>query len=479
MVSQREVYGGREDATSRGVVERVMRPFQQFVRAETAGGVVLLLCMTIALGWANSPWSNSYFDLWERSFTVGFEGIALTKTLHHWINDGLMVVFFFLVGLEIKREMLVGELASVRRSALPIAAAVGGMIVPALIFFAFNPSGPAAAGWAIPVATDIAFALGVLALVGPGVSPAVKIFLAALAIVDDIGAVLVIAFFYTAGLSLPHLVAAAVVLAALITCNLAGVRQPLIYALLGVVLWVDVLASGIHATVAGVMLAMTIPARTKINEDEFVVRGEAALDEFESACGPEETVLSNPRQQEALHTLERAIEEVQSPLLRMEHSLNGVVAFVIMPLFAFANAGVRISAQLFTTLSWAVVLGVLLGLVVGKFVGIASASWLAIRVGIAAAPSGVSWGTLRGLSWLGGIGFTMSLFIAGLAYGSGPLLDSAKVGILCGSLVAGVVGWTLVRRGTKLDASKLASEGAQRRLGLVVVGSPDGTESDL
>ena len=428
------------------VADWVLRPFQQFVRAEAASGVVLLACTVVALAWANSPWSASYFHLWDRSFTVGFEGFALTKTLHHWINDGLMVVFFFLVGLEIKREILVGELASVRQSALPIAAAAGGMLVPALIFVAINPSAPALRGWAIPVATDIAFALGVLALLGSRVPAAARVFLAALAIVDDIGAVLVIALFYTDHLSLFHLVAAGGVVAALVTCNLAGVRHAVVYALLGLILWADVLASGIHATIAGVVLAMLIPARTKINEDEFVDRAKGALQDFERACGPEVTVISNRDQQEALHALEGAIDEVQSPLLRMEHALTGVVAFAIMPLFALANAGVRVGIELFATLSWSVVLGVFLGLVIGKVVGISSASWIVIRLGIAARPTGVSWSTLRGLSWLGGVGFTMSLFIAGLAFVSGPLLDSAKLGILSGSAIAGLVGWGLLRR---------------------------------
>ena len=479
-MSRLELQVDPEGAPGRTVVDRVMRPFQQFVRAEASGGVVLLVCTAIALAWANSPWRDSYFHLWDRPFTLGFERLALTKTLHHWINDGLMVVFFFLVGLEIKREMLVGELASIRRAALPIAAALGGMVVPALIFLAFNPTGPAARGWAIPVATDIAFALGVLALVGSHVSSGARIFLAALAIVDDIGAVFVIALFYTASLSPAHLAAAGVVLAALVTCNLAGVRQPAVYAALGLILWIDVLASGVHATVAGVMLAMTIPARTKINEDEFLLRAGAALEEFEAACGPDETVLSNRDQQEALHALERAVEEVQSPLLRMEHFLNRLVAFVIMPLFALANAGVYMGSELFRTLSWTVVLGVFLGLVFGKFAGIVSASRLAVRAGIATPPAATSWSTLRGLGWLGGIGFTMSLFIAGLAYGAGPLLDSAKIGILCGSLVAGFVGFMLLRRSNSKESIEASAHGEAlaTAAALEIVGAPSSDNTD-
>jgi NhaA family Na+:H+ antiporter len=425
---------------------RVLRPFQQFVRTESASGVVLLACTAAALAWANSPWSESYFHLWERTFTVGFEGLALTKTLHHWINDGLMVVFFFLVGLEIKRELLVGELASPRRAALPIAGAVGGMLVPAALFAALNAGGPGAKGWGIPMATDIAFAIGVLALLGPRVPTALKVFLTALAIVDDMGAVLVIALFYTADISLASLGAAGLVLALLVLCNASGVRHAAVYAVLGVLLWLAVLKSGIHATIAGVLLAMTIPARTRIDEDEFLARGQEALDEFRAASDPVlSSVLTNPRQQEALHRLERHVDEVQAPLLTMEHAHHGIVAFGIMPLFAFANSGVRVTPELLGSLAWSVVLGVLLGLVVGKPLGITLASWLAARARLATVPAGVRWSALHAVSWLGGIGFTMSLFVADLAYGAGPLLDSAKIGILAASLLAGAVGWVLLR----------------------------------
>jgi NhaA family Na+:H+ antiporter len=317
------------------LAERIARPFHEFAAAESAGGIVLLACTALALGWANSPWSASYFALWERSLSLGFEGAALTKTLHHWINDGLMVVFFFLVGLEIKREMRVGELASIRQAMLPIAAAVGGMIVPAAIFAAFNAGGPGSAGWGIPMATDIAFALGVLALLGSRIPPGLKIFLAALAIVDDIGAVLVIAVFYTADISVGSLAASGLVLLVLLVCNRAGVRNSAVYALLGVLLWFAVLKSGVHATVAGVLLAMMIPARTRIDEDQFVASAERALKDFSDASDPEAaSVMSNPGQQEALHSLERSIDLVQSPLLKMEHGLHATVAFVIMPLFA-------------------------------------------------------------------------------------------------------------------------------------------------
>jgi Na+:H+ antiporter, NhaA family len=320
----------------------------------------------------------------------------------------------------------VGELSSERQAMLPVAAAAGGMIVPALVFVAFNAGGPGARGWGIPMATDIAFALGVLALLGPRVPIGIRVFLAALAIVDDIGAVLVIAVFYTGNLAASGLVATGVVLLALVVANRLRLRHTAIYAVLGLVLWLAILGSGIHATIAGVLLAMTIPSRTTINEDEFVERAESALEDFRAACVPDvATVMSNPQQQEALHELERSVEAVQSPLLKFEHALNRPVAFGIMPLFALANAGVRLDAGVIGAISWPVLLGVALGLVVGKFAGISLASWGAVRARVGDLPVGTTWRQIRAVSWLGGIGFTMSLFVADLAFGQGPLLDSA------------------------------------------------------
>ncbi len=435
-------------STPAPLIDRVLQPFQRFARTESSGGIVLLACTALALGWANSPWAESYHQLWETQLTVGISGRGLTLSLHHWINDGLMAVFFFLVGLEIKREMLVGELASPRQAALPIAGALGGMLVPAGIYAVVNVGGPGAAGWGIPMATDIAFALGVVALLGSRVPLGLKIFLAALAIVDDIGAVLVIALFYTAALSLPALAIGAVLLAALVLCNFAGVRHPAAYALLGLGLWACFLMSGVHATIAGVLLAMTIPSRTRINEDEFLVRGRLILDDFERSCSPATTVLTNADQQQAIHELEVACEEAQAPLLRLEHSLHGIVAFGIMPLFALANAGVHFGGDLFAGLSWPVTIGTVLGLVLGKPIGIALFAWLATRVGVATLPAGAGWRSLVGVSCLGGIGFTMSIFIASLAFpGSASLLDSAKVGILAASIAAGLLGWGLLRGG--------------------------------
>jgi Na+:H+ antiporter, NhaA family len=374
----------------RPMVERLLRPFQHFVEAESAGGIVLLVCTVVALVWANSAYGDSYFSLWEQSLRVR----SVSKSIGHWINDGLMVVFFLLVGLEIKRELLTGELSSRQQAALPIAAALGGMVVPAAIYASLNAGHEGSRGWGIPMATDIAFALGVLALLGRRVPLGLRVFLAALAIVDDIGAVLVIAFFYTGALSWVGIAGAAVVLIVLATCSRRGVTHPVVYVLLGVALWIGILESGIHATIAGVLLAMTVP----------------------SALLP-----------------------------RMEHALLRPVAFGIMPLFALANAGVRLSADVFRTVSWRVAIGIAIGLLAGKVLGILFASWLAVRSRRAALPAGVDWRHVFGVSWLGGIGFTMSLFVAALAFGSGPLLDSAKVGILAGSLFAGVIGAAVLR----------------------------------
>jgi NhaA family Na+:H+ antiporter len=274
---------------------------------------------------------------------------------------------------------------------------------------------------------------------------ALKVFLAALAIADDIGAVLVIALFYTSEISWTSLGAGGLILAALVAMNVLGVRRSGAYVVLGILLWLAFIHSGVHATVAGVLLAMTIPARTRIHEEEFMHRARSAIDEFEAACQPGETVLTNRGQQEAIEALERASEEAQSALLTMEHRLHGVVAFVIMPLFALANAGVELGAGMLGSLSLPVTLGIVLGLVVGKPVGITLFAWLAVRIGVAVLPEQATWRSLHGVSWLGGIGFTMSLFIASLAFGDAGLLDSAKVGILVASSIAGVAGWLMLR----------------------------------
>lgn len=436
---------GTEGVRPRRRAYRVLRPFQEFARRGVLGGVLLLACTAIAMVWANSPLWESYHRLWETSITVGATGGPLTLSLHQWINDGLMAVFFLLVGLEIKRELLVGELASPRQAALPIAAAVGGMVLPALLYTAVNFGTPAVRGWGIPMATDIAFALGVLTLMGPRVPTGLKIFLTALAIVDDMGAVLVIALFYTSSLHTAALTLAAAIFVGLLLLGRLGVRSLTPYVAGGVLLWLAVLASGVHATVAGVLLALTIPSRTKIDAKQFSELARRVLDDFDRSETGDRLVITSRGQQEAVHALELASEAVQAPLLRLEHSLHAAVSYLIMPLFALSNAGVHLGSPA-AYVTDPVTLGVVLGLILGKPLGIFGFSWLAVRLGLARLPAGVSWDALHGVSWLGGIGFTMSLFVAGLAFGSGASLDAAKVGVLSASLVAGSIGWLLISR---------------------------------
>jgi NhaA family Na+:H+ antiporter len=437
------------DSDAPELIERVLAPFQRFVQTESSSGLVLLACTAVALVWANSPWAASYEHLWETELTLGLGPWSTRATLHHLINDGLMAVFFFLVGLEIKREMLAGELASVQRAALPIAGALGGMIVPALLYAMLNAGTSGEPGWGVPMATDIAFALGVLALLGDRVPLGVRVFLAALAIVDDIGAVLVIAVFYSGGIAWAPLSFAGVLVLLALGANFAGVRRPWAYAAIGLVLWTAIISSGIHATIAGVLLAMTIPARSRIDESSFVTRARRALSQFEIAHEPGASPLNDPEHQAAVHQLEKLAEQLQPPLLRLEHGLHGVVAFGIMPLFALANAGVPLGlSQLGGGDGTAVALGVALGLLVGKPVGITLLAWAAVRFGLASLPQAVTWRSIGGAGLLGGIGFTMALFIAGLAFRGEPgLLVAAKLGILGASLIAGLAGWLVLRGG--------------------------------
>jgi NhaA family Na+:H+ antiporter len=420
-------------------------PFQEFFRTEAGTGALLVVCTCVALGAANSPWADLYHRLWAAPIVITAGAHALSLTLHQWINDGLMAVFFLLVGLEIKREVLAGELASPRQAALPIAGALGGMAIPAAVYFLANGGGAEARGWAIPMATDIAFALGTLALVAPHAPSGLKIFLAALAIVDDMGAVLVIALFYTRDIAWGALGMAGIIVVLLIALNLLRVGRLTPYLALGFVLWFLVHASGMHATIAGVLLALAIPTRTRINAIEYSATARRLLDQFDRTETDHPLVLTSKGQQEAIIGLERASEGVTAPLLRLEHALHGFTAFAIMPLFALSNAGVGLSGSA----GGRVTVAVILGLVVGKPLGITVAALVAVRLRLAALPAGVSWTALHGCAWLGGIGFTMSLFIATLAFEGTQLLESAKVGILGGSILAGIAGTIVLRRGTR------------------------------
>jgi len=428
--------------------------FREFARREASGSILLLLATVAAFAWANSPWWESYRLLWEIDVGVGAERHGLSLSLLHLINDGLMAIFFFVVGLEIKRELLAGELASPRRAALPMVAALGGMLVPAGIYAALNAGGEAAAGWGIPMATDIAFALAVLAALGSRVPTALKVFLTALAIIDDLGAILVIAVFYSHGVAWEWLATGGAVLAVLVGLNLLHVRRPLLYAIPGIVVWGAFLFSGVHATVAGVLVAMTIPARRRIDSREFLDRARRHLRDFEAASEFRGRRVMTGSQEESIHGLELATENVQTPLTRLEHALHPWVTYAILPLFALANAGVRVFGGEATVWAGSLTLGIVLGLVIGKQIGITLFAWLAVRLRLAELPADVEWGEVWGTAWLGGIGFTMSLFIANLAFADPRMLASAKLAILAASILSALGGWLVLTRmaGTPREA---------------------------
>ena len=423
------------------LLSKLLRPFEDFFKSQVSGGLVLIATTLIALLLANSPFSDEVHHFWELELTLGFDGFGVSQSLHHWINDGLMAIFFFVVGLELKREFLTGELHNPKKAMLPIAAALGGMVVPALIFFLINPEGNASRGWGIPMATDIAFALGVIALLGNRISRPLAIFLTALAIVDDLGAVLVIALFYTGDINFLALACAALFLVLLIIGNRLVFQHPNFYALVGFALWVALLKSGVHASVAGVLIGATIPIRPRHSHDEFLFRSEQLLDryrEVEAIEGP----LHTSERLGTLLALEHICHDSMSPLQRMEHEMHAWVIFGVMPLFALANAGISLTlGDLSHSLSSPVTLGVALGLLFGKPFGILLFSWCAVRIGWCDLPHGSRWADIFGMGLLAGIGFTMSMFITNLAFSNPAFATHAKVGIFLASLLAGISGY--------------------------------------
>ncbi len=422
--------------------------FARFVHSEVTGSILLLACTLLALAWANSPWSESYFHLLHTELGFSLGGTDRTMSLHHWINDFLMAIFFFVVGLEIKREMVVGRLSTFDKAVLPVAAALGGMIAPALFYFFLNPGGEAARGWGVPMATDIAFALGVLSLFGKRVPIGLKVFLTALAIADDLGAVLVIAIFYTSNLDLVALEVAGVFLLLILGARRLGIRSPLVYLILATGVWIDVLFSGVHATVAGVLLAMLMPVQGGREPEHFLAEVREKWEALRASDLTRDSMIHDRSQLDAISNLRRAAQDMEPAGLVLEERLHPFVVFFILPLFAFFNAGVRIEGSFSETLVQPVALGVILGLVLGKQVGITLFSWLAVKSGRAALPEGVDWGDLYGAACLGGVGFTMSLFIAELAYESPALGAEAKIGILTASLIAAI--WGMVVLATQL-----------------------------
>lgn len=418
------------------------------MRFKASGGVALIFMAAIALLWANSPWADGYFSLFLKTkVTIGFGNWALSKALILWINDLLMAFFFLLVGLEIKREVLRGELNSPRKAALPIAAAIGGMIVPGLAFAAINWGEPTIRGWGIPMATDIAFALGVLALAGKRVPVSLAVFLTTLAIVDDLGALVIIAVFYTEQIGLNYLGYAGASLVVLVVMNLFGFRRPLPYLLVGAVLWYFVLKSGVHATIAGVLVALTIPANTRVDQHQytgFVVR---MMDRFTNDIETLNPRHTTPDQQTAVFAIEKACKEVETPLRRLESALLPWCVFAVLPVFALANAGVTVNfgGGESEAMPMRVLLGVAAGLLIGKPLGVFVATWLCVKSGLGELPKGIRWQHVHAAGWLAGIGFTMALFIANLGFaGDAASLDAAKVGIIGPSVLAGVIGWALL-----------------------------------
>lgn len=429
-------------------IEIILQPFRDFIKIQSSGGIVLILSTILALIWANSSWGGLYEAFKNMPLTIGAGSFVLCKPAILWINDGLMAVFFFVVGLEIKREVLVGELNSIRQSILPIAAAIGGMVVPALLYMFFNHGTPSEAGWGIPMATDIAFSLGILSLLGNRVPLALKIFLTAVAIVDDIGAILIIAIFYSSGLSLWMIVFAMFLLIAMFTLNRLGVRSPVPYLILGTLMWFAFLKSGIHATVAGVLAAMSIPARSEICCNSFVDSAKKSLEEYESSGGVGESVLSNKQMLSSLGDLYHSVLLASPPLKRIENTLHSYVAFAIMPIFALANAGINFTPEngAAINLLHPVSFGIFFGLILGKAIGICLASYVVIKIGIASMPSGLIPKHLFGASLLAGIGFTMSIFITTLAWDDGSeFISTAKLSILIASAVAGLAGYFVIK----------------------------------
>ena len=427
------------------LIHNLTLPFRQFIRQEASSGILLIICTVIALAWANSPLSGFYFSLWETPVSVTIGTSSFSKPLLLWVNDGLMAIFFFSIGLEIKREVIDGELSSFRKAALPMVAALGGMLVPAGLFFLLHRGNEGIESWGIPMATDIAFSLGILSLLGSRAPLSLKVFLTAFAIVDDIGAVLVIALFYAHEVDWNALAISASLLAFLFICNfLFSIKRNWVYIIVGAGVWYYVFKSGIHPTIAGVLVAFTVPATNNIRLKHFTQSIRDFLDDFRIEKAKKGGPFLPQKELDTLAGLKSNVRAVQPPLQRMEYLLNDFVAYFVMPLFALANAGVMLRGGLEVAYQ-PLFLHIAVALLVGKIVGIVVFSWVAVRLRVAGLPTGANWTQMAGLGFLGGIGFTMALFIANLALEDGALLAQAKLGILAGSLVAGALGYFLLR----------------------------------
>jgi len=423
----------------------------RFISEEAYGGIILILITIAALIWANSAYYESYHRLWHE-LKVGFVWgeINMIGSLHHWINDGLMALFFFTIGLEIKREIMGGELSTIKKASMPIVAAVGGMIIPAAVYAIVSINYPEYLhGWGIPMATDIAFSLGLLALLGKRVNINLKIFLTALAIADDLGAVMVIAIFYTDTINYNELLSAAFFIGVLLIANFVGVRRTSFYAIVGFIgVWMAFVFSGVHATIAGVLIALTIPARTKISENEYVKKLSKCLDKFNKEV-PSKNPLLTKNQAHFISEIEILNNGAQTPLQKLEHALHPITAFFILPVFALSNAGVHIEGSVIEMIIHPISLGIIAGLVLGKFLGISLFSHLTVWLKIAVLPEGITWNQIYGIAFLAGIGFTMSMFISDLAFVDENFKQIAKVGIMAASLISAIIGMIWLSMGNR------------------------------
>jgi NhaA family Na+:H+ antiporter len=420
---------------ARRVVRRALAPVERFLEVEASSGIALLLAAAVALIWANSPWRQSYVAIWRLPLGFRLGPLAFERDVHFWVNDGLMTIFFFVVGLEIRRELHHGELSDPKRAALPFAAALGGMLAPAAIFFMLNRGHATARGWAVPMATDIAFAVGVLALLGTRVPPVLRILLLSLAVIDDIGAIVVIAVFYSVDFSAAGFSILATGVLAVFGTQKLGIRTPWAYVPSAGIVWAGAYIAGIHPTLAGVAVGLMTPATAWFGPERFLERADASVASMRGRnLVDEHAMLSD------LDALDRARREAVSPLERIQHSLHPWVAFGIMPLFALANAGAQLGNSSLAGDSMLAFAGVGLGLVLGKPLGILTLAWVSTRVGLAALPSDVRWAQVAAVGFVAGIGFTMALFIAELAFPVGPLLETAKLAVLAASGAAGVLG---------------------------------------
>ncbi len=427
-------------------IDYLTRPVNRLVSSDAAIGVILFIAAVAAMVVANSSWGGDwYHHFWEKEITISFEDKEFGLNLHYFINDGLMALFFFLVGLEIKREVIAGELRHWRKAAMPVGAAIGGMAVPALIYYAFNYDSDASKGWGVPMATDIAFALGLINLVRKRIASSVKVFITSLAVVDDIGAVLVIAFFYTSSFDAHQLIIAGGAFLVLIIGNRLGVRSVFFYGFIGIGgIWVAFFYSGIHPTIAGILLAFTIPAKYRIDKDQFTNRLKSLYRKL-LKTDTIEMNFNTQREDRLLQGIRAAGDDARTPLQKIESGLYPFVYFIVMPIFAFSNAGLRIEGNFFELLFGSIGLGIIAGLIIGKIIGISLVSRLMVALKIAELPEGSTWKQIYGTSILAGIGFTMSLFISELAFVKDEYADAAKSAILVASAIAAVAGLLLIR----------------------------------